>query len=126
MNRRFNKSHWVALACLWVGFSIVTFLITRTEIDRGPDHDKQVLLTTLGTIAGPLMGAIAREFQACCLRFSLQVMACSGPALLAGVLFQVIRLPDLRWVNWARMGLWIAGWSVWFLSGNVSFLHALS
>jgi hypothetical protein len=125
MSRPFHKGHWVALACLWIGFSIATCLVTNDGLDLGPDHDKRIIQATLGTITGPLTGAIARDFQECCLRFSLVLMAFSGPVLLVGILIQVLKLPDQRWVNWMRMGLWVFGWVAWFLSGSISLTHAL-
>ena len=107
-------------------FTILTFLITNAGVDQGPDHNARVLQTTLGTITGPLTGAISRGFQRCCLEFSLKVMLYCAPFLLIGVLVQFIGLPHNAWLNALRMSLWIIGWLAWFLGGIVSFGHALT
>jgi hypothetical protein len=121
-----TKAHLMVFACLLVIFSILTFLISNAGINQRPENDALVLLTTLGTISGPLVGAIARDFQGCCLTFSLTIMAFCGPVLLLGVLVQVIDLPDKKWIRIVRMGLWGFGWMVWFMGGIASFAHALS
>ena len=121
-----TKAHLMVFACLLLIFSILTFLITNAGVDRGSEHDTRVLQTTLGTISGPLTGAISRGFQGCCLQFSLTLMAYCGPVLLIGVLAQMIGLPDKAWLRVVRMGLWGFGWLVWFMGGIVSFGHALS
>ena len=121
-----TKSHLITFVVMLAVFTILTFLITNAGLDPGPDHDARVLATTLGTVTGPLTGAISRGFQPCCLEFSLAVMLYCGPVLLIGILIQFIGLPKWRWLNALRMSLWIIGWLVWFLGGIVSFGHALS
>jgi hypothetical protein len=58
----FTKTHLIVFACLLVIFSILTYLIGDARIDQGPEHDAQVLETTLATISGPLVGAVSRKF----------------------------------------------------------------
>jgi hypothetical protein len=126
LKNNLTRFHGISFVLLLAGFTLWTYLITSAGVDKGQGHDARVLYTTLGTISGPLTGAIAREWQGCCLRFSLGVMAYGAPILLLGVLLQFVRLPDRAWAAALRMSLWISGWLIWFLGGIVSFLHALS
>ena len=126
LKNNLTKFHLITFVVMLGVFTLLTFLITNAGIDKGEEHNARMLLTTLGTITGPLTGAISRGWQGCCLRFSLMVMACSAPVLLIGVLLQFIRLPDTKWITVLRMSLWIIGWLVWFLGGILSFGHALS
>jgi hypothetical protein len=116
----------IVFVCLLVIFSVLNFLISNAFISPRAGQDAQVLLTTLGTISGPLVGAISRDFQDCCLGFSLTVMAFCGPILLLGALVQYFTMPAKKWLRVIRMSLWGVGWFVWFAGGIVSFSHALS
>ena len=69
-----TKWHLITFVVMLGVFMILTFLITNAGVDEGLDHNARVLETTLGTITGPLTGAISRGFQRCCLEFSLRVM----------------------------------------------------
>jgi hypothetical protein len=106
-------------------FMALTCLITNAGVDPGADHDARVIQATLGTIAGPMTGAISRGFQPCCLEFSLGVMLYCGPVLAIGLLVQFLPLPEGEWLRPFRLSLWVVGWLVWFLGGIVSFAHAL-
>lgn len=125
-NNNLTKTHVMVFACLLVIFSILTFLITNAGVDKGSEHNARVLQATVGTISGPLTGAISRGFQGCCLKFSLTLMAYCAPVLLVGVLAQMVSLPEKKWLGVVRMCLWILGWFVWFMGGIISFGHALS
>lgn len=118
-------SHGIVFASLLTGFTLLTFLATNAGVDQGSEHNLRVLQTTVGTITGPLTGAISRGFQGCCVRFSLTLMGFCAPVLVIGVLLQFIRLPDRKWIRVTRVGLWTLGWLVWFLGGLLSFGHAL-
>ena len=111
---------------LWAVFTLLTFLITHGGLDEGPEHDLRVLQTTLGTLTGPLTGAIARGFQRCCLKFSLSLMVFCAPILSAGILAQFMGPLGGKKTRIVRMSLWILGWLAWFLGGIVSFGHALA
>ena len=113
-------------ACLFAIFSVLTFLITNSGVDEGPEHNTRVLQCTLATISGPLTGAISRGFQSCCLQFSLGLMVFCAPVLFLGVITQLIYLPEKKWLGVLRMAAWILGWLVWFMGGIVSFGHALT
>ncbi len=120
-----RKKIYCFLALLLV-FTFLTFLITFEGVDSGPKHAGRVVRATLGTIAGPLTGAIARDFQRCCTAFSLWVMVYCGPFLVLGLAAQFVKLRRTRVVETIRWTLWILGWLVWFMGGIFSFAHALS
>ncbi len=121
-----TKMHGITFGALLTAFTAATFLIMSRGADPGDGHSVRVLQTTLGTMAGPLTGAIARGFQPCCLDFSLRVMAFCGPVLLLCVLLQSAGSHGGRMARAVRLGLWVAGWLAWFLGGILSFAHALS
>ncbi len=121
-----NKSKGLVFAGLLAVFTLATFLITNSGVDDGPEHGARVFQITLGTITGPLTGAISRGFQDCCLSFSLSVMMYCGPVLALGFAAQILRLPDQRWARVLKMTLWTIGWLAWFGGGILSFGHALS
>jgi hypothetical protein len=90
----------------------------------GDVGDRPVTLTTLATITGPFVGAIApMNGQSCCLDFSIQV---AGLVLALGLFAQVVPLPFRRGQRSIRLGSWSVGWLVWLAVGPVSFLHAFS
>jgi len=126
MKHNLTKSHGIVFFALFVAFTILTFLATNAGVDKGSGHKTLVLQATLGTITGPLTGAISRGFQDCCLDFSLTIMAYCAPFLIIGVGIQFIVLPGQRWLRVMRMILWALGWIVWFMGGILSFGHALS
>jgi len=126
MKHNLTRTHGIVLLALFVAFTVLTFLVTNAGVDKGSDHNALVLQATLGTITGPLTGAISRGFQDCCLAFSLTVMAYCAPFLLIGVGIQFVGSPEQRWLRVTRMVLWVLGWIVWFMGGILSFGHALS
>ena len=90
------------------------------------DHNRRVFLTTLGTILGPMTGAISRNCQSCCLAFSLSLLPYCGAFMVAGTLPLFIKLPFKWGASALRMTQWIVGLLGWFFGGIVSFGHALN
>lgn len=117
-----SRKHVAIFAAIWLLFAIVTFFITNA----GLDDKGRVLLTTAGTVLGPMTGALARDWQSCCLQFSLGLLPYCGPALIGAVAFQFIPLPLKRGATAIRLTVWTMGLLVWFMGGIVSFGHALS
>jgi len=105
---------------------LVTFMIVNEGLDEGDNHSTMVFLTTLASITGPMTGAISRGSQGCCLEFSLTLLPYCGGILLMGIIPQFVKWPFQRFAPACRYTLWILGWSGWFLSGIISFGHALS
>lgn len=126
MKNNLTKVHAIVFVGMLVVFTILTFLITNAGVDKGSEHNARVLQATVGTITGPLTGAISRGFQDCCLGFSLTVVVYCAPVLGLAILFQFVRLPERKWSQILQMAAWMIGWLVWFLGGILSFGHALS
>jgi hypothetical protein len=83
------------------------------------------MLTTLGTILGPMTGAISRNCQGCCPAFSLSLLPYCGAFLVGGTLPLFIKLP-FRGASALRMALGIVGLLGRFFGGIVSLGHALN
>lgn len=118
---------WVLLVLLVV-FTAATDRMVRSG-SPGDVRQRPRVLTTLATITGPFVGAVARHGQSCCLDFSLWLAKISGPLLALGLIAQVIPLPR----GWPQEGqavfrvtAWTLGWLAWLISGQVSFIHAFS
>lgn len=120
---RASRARWYILLGLLVPFTALTYLAVSSG-SPSDVRDRPVALTTLATITGPFVGAIARNGQSCCLRFSLTLAAVCGPVLALGLIAQVVPLPFRRGQRTVRIGLWTLGWLLWLFSGQVSFLHA--
>jgi hypothetical protein len=84
------------------------------------------IYTTAGSISGPFVGAIARDFQNCCFSASLRIATCCGPILIIGIAAQFLPLGHLRWARTLQLFAWTTGWLLWFGGGLLSFGHALS
>lgn len=126
VKNQLTKAHGIVFGILLGIFAVWTFLIVDAGLDTGDEHYARVFITTLGTITGPLTGAISRNFQGCCLRASFQIMTCCAPILGIGLGIQFIGASNGKKIQALRMCFWILGWVVWFGGGIVSFLHALS
>jgi hypothetical protein len=122
---RASRAHWSILLGLLLPFTALTYLAVRSG-SPSDVRDRPVALTTLASIAGPFVGAIARNGQSCCLQYSLTLAAACGPVLALGLIAQVLPLPFGRCQWTVRIGLWTFGWLVWIMSGPDSFLHAFS
>jgi hypothetical protein len=122
---RASRTRWYVLLGLLIPFTSQTYLAVRSG-SPSDVRDRPVALTTLATITGPFVGAIARNGQSCCLAFSLRLGAIAGPVLALGLIAQVVPLPFGRGERTMQIGLWTLGWLVWLMSGQVSFLHAFS
>ncbi len=123
---RFGLSHAVVFGVVWLGFTALTYMAVSGGLSNASQERGLVAMTTLGTIAGPMTGAISRRFQGCCLQASMSLLPYAATGLVIGVLFQCLPLPCRRGWQGLRLSVWGLGWLVWFGSGMVSFAHALS
>jgi hypothetical protein len=108
---------------LLLPFTTLTYLAVISG-STGDVSDRPVSLSTLATITGPFIGAIARNGQTCGLRCSLWLAVVTGPVLALGWIARVVPMPFRRGQREVRLVLWTLGWLVWLFSGLVSFLHA--
>ena len=122
---RTSRLRWAVLFGLLLPFTALTYLAVRSG-SPGDLRDRPVVLTTLATITGPFVGAIARRGQDCCLASSARLAAICGPPLALGLIAQVIPSRGVRGAGAIRIALWTIGWTAWLLGGPASFLHALS
>lgn len=121
----FTRVHLFVFLGIWLCFTALTYWIAEHGIEQD-SHGRLVLLTTLGTILGPMTGAISRDCQSCCLAFSLSLLPYCAAILILGAVPLFVKLPFRRGAFALRMVLWIVGLLGWFLGGIVSFGHALS
>jgi hypothetical protein len=123
---RFSRWHIWTAGVLWLGFTVLTLLIVLKALDKATQRPMIVAATTAGTVLGPMTGAISRDFQGCCLEFSLSLLPYCLGALAVALAVQLI-VPPRGWPSRTlRLLAWAAGWFVWFAGGIVSFGHALS
>jgi hypothetical protein len=122
---RFSRWHGRVALALWLAFTVLTFLIVSGGSAGSAGRPLVVAKTTAGTVLGPMTGAISRNFQRCCLRFSLSLLPMCAAGLLVAFAVQLLVPPRGRWSRFLRMTAWTAGLFVWFAGGIVSFGHAL-
>jgi hypothetical protein len=111
---------------IWLGFTGLTLAIVSRGLDRADRRPGLVAATTAATLLGPLVGAVSREFQGCCLAASLALLPYGLGALGLAALLQFVPPGTAGWVVALRLFAWAAGWTVWFGLGVASFAHALS
>ena len=122
---RLSRARWSILLGLLLPFTALTYRALHSGSPSDVQH-RPILLTTVATITGPFVGAIARRGQGCCLEFSIFLATLCGPVLALGLLAQVVRFPFRRGRRTARLLLWGLGWFIWFGGGVFSFTHALN
>ena len=118
---RFTKWHFVIYLVYLIAFGGMTFWAMSAQSGANMKH---TLWTTSCTALGPLVGAIARNCQSCCLSFSLWLLPYCGTCLALGALAQVIRFPFRRFEMPVRYVLWTTGLFGWFAGIPLSFAHA--
>ena len=120
----FTRTHvYIAGGFLLVFSSFTLFLVCHPKNNEGLLN---IVVTTLATVTGPMVGAVARGCQSCCLKFSLSLLPWSGAVLAAGILFQIVPLPFQRLAKTLRLMVWCVGLLGWFGGGVISFAHAFS
>jgi hypothetical protein len=124
IENNFTRHHLLAFLAVWLSFTILTYLIAERGIEQD-GHNRLVALTACGTILGPMTGAISRNCQSCCLRFSLGLIPYCAASLIIGAIPSFLYLP-FRGASILRMTAWVVGLLGWFLGAIVSFGHALS
>ena len=123
---RFSRWHGRVALALWLAFSVLTFVIVRCGLAGSAGRPLLVAKTTAGTVLGPMTGAICRDFQSCCLRFSLSLLPVCAAGLIVAFGVQLLVPPRGRWSRVLRELAWTGGLFTWFAGGIMSFGHALS
>lgn len=117
---RFSLWHvWIALALL-LAFVGLTFSAARAYPTR--------LAATImvGIALGPMAGAFVRDYQGCCLEFSLSLLPYCAGALVGALAVQLLVPPKTGLLRAFRLLTWAAGLFIWFAGALVSYMHALS
>lgn len=120
-----TRWHFRIAVTLAIMFGSWTLAIVLVGLDHADERPMTVAKTVVGSLLGPLSGAISRDFQSCCLAFSVSLLPFCLTALITATAFQAVRLPDAGWARAIRLFVWTAGLTVWFAGGIVSFGHAL-
>ncbi len=123
--RHFTRKHLYVFLGFYAVFALLTFLAMRGESpsDRAGNWS---VAATIGTLSGPFTGAIARQFQSCCLNFSLQIFPFCAAFLMGGVVAQFVPIPWPSIERAVRLAAWGIGLLGWFGGVIVSFTHALN
>lgn len=114
---------------VFLGVYLVCAALTFLALSSGSESDRRanrIVAATVGVVAGPFTGAMARRFQSCCWQASLSIFPSCAVLLGAGVLGQIVPLPCQRFEPVVRLALWCVGWLGWFGGALVSLVHALS
>ncbi|HYG34348.1 MAG TPA: hypothetical protein VEC99_06165 [Clostridia bacterium] len=123
--RHFNRMHLY----VFLGFYLLFAGLTLFALARQSKSDWRSnwnTAATIGAITGPFTGAIARQFQGCCLGFSLKLFPYCAAFLVGGITLQLVPLPFRSLERPTRMLLWCVGLFGWFAGGPLSFIHAFS
>jgi hypothetical protein len=123
--KNFTSAHRTIFLVMWAVFAALTFTVTAINVPHGPNNYGEVIWATIGTLAGPMPGALSRGCQSCCLRFSLGLFPYAGVALLIAVLPQFMPWATGRIGQAVRLIFWTLGLLGWFGTGIISFGHAL-
>jgi len=121
---------------LWIlGIEVAVFLVlafllayAAYDEDRGRsdvERNLTMLRTTVGVLAGPFDGAIARIGHSDCLRFSLRLLPWCGAILACGVLAQLVPARSRLVATWILPAAWTLGWLGWFGGAILSLGFAL-
>jgi hypothetical protein len=120
----FGRAHLGIFLGFYLAFAGFTaFVLSQQSVsDR---RENRNVAAVVGSVSGPFTGAIARNLQSCCWRFSLQLFPWCAALLAVGTVLQVVPLPFVRGERLVRLGAWCVGCLGWFGGGVVSFGHAL-
>lgn len=111
-----------ALLMIWAAYAILTFAVVR-----GHQGATTAVISAIGSISGPMTGALSRSFQSCCYDFSIGLLRYFLPFLAIAIGSQMLaRQNESAWRARFRLAAWVFGWVGWFFGAVVSFFHALS
>lgn len=124
--RVFSQTHVKIVVAVWLVFTLLTLIHALETVDREPNREWTIAVTTLSTPTGPMIGAISRHGESGCLAFSLSLLPVCGGALVLALAAQWFLPRTTAWMQCIRLVMWTGGWFIWFLGGLLSLLNALS
>jgi hypothetical protein len=123
--RHFTRTHLHVFLILYVVFAGLSLLALTRQSASDWRHNWN-LAATIGSFSGPFAGAIARNFQSCCWKFSVSLFPYCAAFLLGGGLLQFVPIPWSSAERPVRLTAWVIGLLGWFGGVVVSYAHALS
>lgn len=121
-HRSFYLRRLTILFTLWVPFGAWTLLALQ-RVSGVPWTI--VALSPFLSITGPMVGAISRGFQPCCLQASLAILPYCLAAMAIAVGLQAVPVSSRAFTS-AVLWAWTAGLAIWFAGGLLSMIHAVS
>ena len=122
----FSETHWWIVATLWAVWTIICMSLIVAHQRDDPERLECLMLTPLFTAVAPLLGAMLKGFQGCCLQVSLGVLFWALPIPILAALLQWCWNPKQLILRVIRMLIWMIAWMLWFASGILPFGHAMS
>jgi len=119
-----SRSYEPEIAVLFVLFSVfagLSCLFSHGATDDN-DHAYRVMLSTIGIVLGPFVGALNRGGMSSCIELGLVLLPWGGGPLTLAILSQLACWPRSPML---RLTLWTIGWIAWFTTGIVSLGYAL-
>lgn len=121
-----SKAHVQIAATVWLLFTLLTLVHALEAVDQEPNRQRTIVVTTLSTPTGPMLGAISRHGESGCLAYSLSLLPVCGGLLVFGLSAQWFIPTTTARLRILRLLLWTGGWLTWFSGGLLSLLNALS
>jgi hypothetical protein len=103
----FTRLHGKIFLWFYLVFAILTLLVLLAgSLSGHGDSLGRSVAVSIGAVSGPFTEAIARGFQSCCWRFSLNAFPFSGAVFGGGHLFQLVPRPLRRMERPIRISMW--------------------
>ena len=123
--QHFSRKHGYVFLAFYLAFACWTFFVLSRQ-SASDWRDNWNVAATVGSLSGPLTGAIARHFQSCCWQWSVTLLPYCAEFLLGGFTFQFVPIPWEAGQRTLRLVVWGIGLLGWFGGGVVSLVHGVS
>ena len=123
--QHFRRKHAYVFLAFYLALACWTFFVLSRQ-SASDWRDNWNVAATVGSLSGPLTGAIARHFQSCCWQCSVTLFPYCAAFLLGGFTFQFVPIPWEAGQRTLRLVVWGIGLLGWFGGGVVSLVHGVS
>jgi len=123
--QHFSRKHGYVFLAFYLALACWTFFVLSRQ-SASDWRDNWNVAATVGSLSGPLTGAIARHFQSCCWQWSVTLLPYCAGLLLGGFAFQFVPIPWEAGQRTLRLVVWGIGLLGWFGGGVVSLVHGVS